>query len=158
MKQLIKFMALCFFLFCVIYQNSAFAETNSEKYLGERLSCLELSNIYETSVFDDQTILIGNNSGDVYINRLPDRCVGLRMAGAFAYKTSISKLCKQDIIKVLEEGSGLGSVCGLGEFIRFKGVKKITDAVKLLKDGVLEALIREGAFNTSFPSDYEINR
>jgi hypothetical protein len=44
-----------------------------------------------------------------------------------------------------------GSPCGLGEFILIKDVKRLRDAAKLLKNGVLEALIEEDAFETAFP-------
>ena len=128
-------------------------ETQTVKYLGEKLVCLVLSKIDETKVLDDQTLLIETDSGVVYINRLPSTCVGLRAAGAFSYKTSISKLCKHDIIKVLEEDGNFGSVCGLGKFIRIKGVRSIRETVKLLKSGVLDNLIKEGAFNTGLFSE-----
>ena len=52
----------------------------------------------------------------------------------------------QDIIGVVEVGAGLKTKCGMGEFIRIRDVSRLSDAKKLLKDGVLEALVEEGVF------------
>ena len=151
MKYLTKIMAVTLFLAGTLYPNFVCSGTYSEKYLGGRSLCLELSTLDETRVLDDQTILFKTEMGMVYISRLPAFCPGLKAADAFSYSTSINKLCKQDLIYVLEEGSSHGSVCGLGEFIRIKGVRNLRDTVKLLRGGVLDALIKEGAFKTVFP-------
>ena len=153
MKLSITITALTLFLFSTLFSSSVFAESQADKYLGERKMCLDLVRIKETRILDDQTILLETYGGAVYISRLPARCSGLRMAGGFSYDTAISKLCKQDIITVVEQGSGLGSRCGMGEFIRIKDVRRLSDAVKLLKNGVLEALIEEGVFETAFPPE-----
>ena len=142
-----------FILVSIICGPVAAGESLSEKYLGERLTCLDLIRINDTMVLDDQAILIRDNMNNIYINRLPARCFGLRASGAFSYETSISRLCKQDIIKVLEYDNNPGSVCGLGEFVRIKGVSRLSEAAKMLRDGVLDALVKEGAFETAFPSE-----
>ncbi len=128
------------------------AESQADKYLGERKMCLDTFRIKETLVLDDQTILFETYGGAVYISRLPVRCVGLRIAGGFSYSTSINKLCKQDIIEIVNQSPFRGTRCGLGEFILIKGVKRLRDASKLLKSGVLEALVNEGVFETAFPA------
>jgi len=138
MKLSITITALTLFLFGTFFSSSVFSESQAGKYFGEREMCLDTVRIKETRVLDDQTILLETYGGAVYISRLPARCSGLRMAGGFSYGTAISKLCKQDIITVVEQGSGLGSKCGMGEFIRIKDVTRLSDAVKLLKNGILE--------------------
>jgi hypothetical protein len=129
------------------------AESQADKYLGERKMCLETMMIKETRILDDQTILLETYGGAVYMSRLPSPCVGLRIAEGFSYSTSISKLCKQDIIEVVNQTPLSGNRCGLGEFILIKGVRRLRDAVELLKNGVLEALVEEGAFETAFPTE-----
>ena len=62
-------------------------------------------------------------------------------------------LCKQDIIGVVDVGTGPVSKCGMGEFVRIKDMRRLSDAVKLLKNGVLEGLVEEGVFETAFPPD-----
>jgi hypothetical protein len=129
------------------------AETQADKYLGEKETCLNLTTIKETRILDEQTILFETYGGTVYINRLPAQCFGLRISGSFSYETSISKLCKWDIITVFETGSGVSAKCGLGEFIQIKGVSRLSEGMKLLeKNGILEALVEEGVFETAFPT------
>jgi hypothetical protein len=129
------------------------AESLADKYLGERKTCLDLVRIKETRILDDQTILFETYGGAVYMSRLPARCVGLRSAGGFSYSTSITKLCKQDIIEIVKQSPFRGSQCGLGEFILIKGVKRLRDAAKRLEDGLLEALIEEDVFEKAFPAE-----
>lgn len=152
MKRSIIITILILLLISTFFSSSAFAESQADKYLGKRALCLDNVNIRETLILDDQTILFETYGGAVYINRLPIECFNLHYAGEFSYVTSIDRLCKLDTIKVVEEDSGHGSKCGLGIFIRIKGVKRLNDAVELLKNnGILEALVKEGAFETAFP-------
>lgn len=131
------------------------AESQAEKYLSEREMCLDVVRIKETRILDDRTILFETYGGAIYISRLPADCHGLRIGGGFFYDTSNSRLCKQDIIKVIEPGPSLGSTCGMGEFVRLKEVSTLSDAVKLLENGTLEALIEEDVFETAFPRETE---
>jgi hypothetical protein len=153
MKRLIAITAFAIFFVGTFYSSVVFSESQADKYLGEREMCLDVVRIKETRILDDRTILFETLGGAIYISRLPAPCNGLRIAGGFSYATAISKLCKQEIIKVVEPGSALGSSCGMGEFIRVKDVSMLSDAVKLLKNGVLEALIEEGVFETAFPPE-----
>lgn len=152
MKQSIAITAFSFFLVSILFSSNALAESQADKYLGEREMGLDVVRIKETRILDNQTILFETLGGAIYISRLPAPCNGLKIAGGFSYKTSNSKLCKQEIIQVVEPGSALGSTCGMGEFIRIKDVRKLSDAVKLLENGVLEALVEEDVFQTAFPN------
>ncbi len=80
--------------------------------------CVSLSQIQETSVLDDQTIIFKMRGGKSYKNTLPYKCPQLGFEKAFSYKTSISQLCNVDIITVLTTTHGLdsGASCGLGLF------------------------------------------
>jgi hypothetical protein len=129
----------------------ASAESKAEKYLGETEMCLETYQIKETRIIDNQTILFIMRSGGLYLNRLPVRCVGLRIADGFAYSTRIAKLCKQDRITVTSHGSMPGNTCMLGEFHQFnKQGMKTSEVIKLLEDGLLEELVAEGVFQEIF--------
>lgn len=151
MKQSITILTLVFV--GTFFSSFVFAESQADKYLGERSTFLDVGRIKETRILDDQTILLETYGGAVYMSRLPAPCVGLRIAGGFSYSTSISKLCKQDIIEVVEQGLSVPNKCGMGEFILIKGVRRLSDAAKLLKNGVLEALVEEDVFETAFPPE-----
>ena len=153
MKRSIVITVLTLFLVSILFYSNVFAESQAEKYLGEREMCLEVVRIKETRILDDRTILFETLGGAVYISRLPADCPGLRIGGGFSYETANSKLCKQEIIQVVQPGSAMGSTCGMGEFVRIKDVTNLRDAVKLLKNGVLEALVEEGVFEAAFPPE-----
>ena len=152
-KFIISGIAILLFLGMVPTPN-IFAQGKADKYLGKRSTCLGISKIQETKILDDQTILFKSDMNKIYINRLPKQCSGLKIADAFSYGTSLSRLCSVDMIRVLENDSSATSTCGLGEFILLNGVKSINDAVKLLvDDGVLADLVKENAFETAFPAE-----
>ncbi len=86
----------------------------------ETRSCLALRSIRDTNVVDNRTIDFTLGDGSVWRNRLPYDCPQLGFERAFSYQTSMSQLCKQDVITVIElTGSRqIGARCGLGEFVR----------------------------------------
>jgi hypothetical protein len=128
------------------------AESQAEKYLGEREMCLEIIQIKESLVLDDRCIIFETYTNKFYINFLPINCPELKISGGFAYKTSYDKLCKQEVIRVLAPDDNLGGTCMLGEFVRFKQKGRLSDIRKLLKDGLLDDLVKEGAFEEGFPA------
>ena len=81
--------------------------------------CVSLNRLSKTSVVDESNVLFYMRGGDIYLNRLPHRCAGLRPNKTFMYRTSMSQLCDLDVITVLERiGPGFmpGPSCGLGRF------------------------------------------
>jgi hypothetical protein len=85
----------------------------------EPKSCLRITDLRNTDIIDDWTIVFHTSGRDVYLNRLPNRCPGLRAADAFTYSTSLNVLCNTDIIAPLYRlGGGFtrGVSCGLGRF------------------------------------------
>ena len=66
--------------------------------IGEPKSCITRSSIRSTDVIDDQTIDFEMRNGDIYRNKLPNKCGGLGFEEAFSYKTSTNRLCSVDII------------------------------------------------------------
>jgi hypothetical protein len=138
--------------FCLpLFSINAGAESKADKYLGEKKMCLETARIKETRILDDQTILFEERGGTFYINRLPVRSPGLKIAGGFSYSTSIAKLCGQDSVKVISPGSAPTSTALLGEFVQFKETGTVDKVEKLLTDGLLKELVAEGAFRDAFP-------
>lgn len=134
-------------LFVPVY---ALAGPKAAQYLGEPESCIDVYRIKETRILDNQTILFIMHGEIRYLNRLPIRCTGLVLGNGFAYSTTIQKLCLQDSIKVLNTGAAIGNTCPLGRFIPFKADMGDNDAVKLLKEGLLDELVSEGVFEEAF--------
>lgn len=84
---------------------------------GER--CVDTRRISSTEIIDDQNILFHMRGHRIYLNTLPYRCSSLARENRFSYRTTISRLCDNDLITVLyESGIGLtsGPSCGLGLF------------------------------------------
>ena len=92
-------------------------------------NCVSLSRIDHTRIVDDRTILFYMKGSDIYVNRLPRRCPGLKRADSYLYKTSLTQLCNVDTITVLQRFGGPGFTpgpsCGLGfyEPITAEGVE-----------------------------------
>ncbi len=145
-KLMITFLIPAVFLCILSVSDSVFAQSKSQQYLGKPEMCVDVSRIKETRIIDDQTILFIMKGGQRYLNRLPVKCPGLMLSNGFGYATSIDKLCMQDSIKVLSKGSAIGSTCPLGEFVPFKADMSDSAAEKLLKGGLLNELVSEGAF------------
>jgi hypothetical protein len=81
--------------------------------------CISLRSVDKTDVVDDNNILFYMRNGDIYLNRLPHRCPGLKRERTFMYRTTMPRLCDVDLITVLDQsGFGFmpGASCGLGRF------------------------------------------
>jgi hypothetical protein len=143
--------AVGIFFIATLFSFNVMAETKSEKYLGKKENCIDISRIKETRILDDQTILFEMRGGQFYLNRLPVRCTSLKISGGFRYSTSIDKLCKQDTIKVVQQSSAPSFTCSIGEFVEFKEKGTIDKIEKMLEDGLLKDLVSEGVFETAFP-------
>jgi hypothetical protein len=83
--------------------------------------CVILSDIRQTVVLDDRTILFYMRGGKktVYRNYLPNQCPNLAREGRFAYQVPVNRLCSVDLITVLEQfgpSLGPGFTCRLGSF------------------------------------------
>lgn len=81
--------------------------------------CVGIARIDHTEIIDDQTILFYMRGNEVYLNRLPRKCPGLRPNETLSYETSQAQLCNVDLITVLRRFGGSfsrGAACGLGRF------------------------------------------
>ena len=87
--------------------------------LGDSKRCINLNRIDRTEIVNDRTIVFYLRGGEIYVNRLPHRCPGLRSRDTFMYKNTTNSLCSVDTIRVMDSIGGTlrpGVGCGLGEF------------------------------------------
>lgn len=87
--------------------------------VGEAVDCIDISRIDSTKVLANNVIDFKMRGGKVYRNTLPANCSGLVFEDRFSYRTSTSRLCNVDIIRVLHSYGGQleeGVGCGLGKF------------------------------------------
>jgi hypothetical protein len=124
-------MLLAGLVFLVTAETRALAAAGPESTPVAKLApvaknCIDLGWLDRSQIVDDQTILFHMKGGQVYENKLPYRCFGLKFEDGFAFATSLHQLCNTDIIKVLHRGTS----CGLGMFIPLDKAKTGNDAGK----------------------------
>ena len=97
---------------------SASAILDSHERTGEVTSCLNLRQISSMVAVDEETLLIKTGVNDYYVSDLGGRCSGAtRNSNRFEYSTSLSSLCRNDILKVVDNSTGfLTGSCGVGSF------------------------------------------
>jgi hypothetical protein len=87
---------------------------------GEARSCIPINQIRESRVRSDRVIdfVMRGRKPQAYRVTLDQPCPSLGFEQRFAYGTSLSRLCAQDIITVLFQSPGLtrGASCGLAPF------------------------------------------
>lgn len=96
-------------------------ESLAADLFGETRDCVNVRRISRTDVLDDRSILFYMYGSEIYLNKLPYRCSGLRMADAFSYDVRTSQLCDIDVIRVVRTFGGNlspGIGCPLGQFQR----------------------------------------
>ena len=84
---------------------------------GER--CIDTRRISNTRIVDEQNILFYMRGGDIFHNELPRACMGLRNGKTISYRTSLSRLCSNDLITLLDSfgmGMSRGPSCAIGKF------------------------------------------
>jgi beta-lactamase regulating signal transducer with metallopeptidase domain len=129
------------------------SETKAAKYLGPPVNWLILHSIEETRILNDQTILFIMYNDDLYLNRLTVPCPGLYIANGFSFESFSDKITKFDRIQAISYGQFQNSLGMLGYFYPYRYEGKMTKAIKLLKNGLLEELVAEGAFKENFPGN-----
>jgi uncharacterized protein DUF6491 len=84
---------------------------------GER--CIDTRRISSTRIVDNQNILFEMRDRTIYHNQLPRKCMGLRSGKTISYRTSLSRLCSNDLITLLDSfgmGMSRGPSCAIGKF------------------------------------------
>jgi len=89
------------------------------KPTGETLSCLPVRQIDSMKFVEDSVILVETHSGKVYFNQTSNDCNGARANTFIAYSTTGPTLCRNEIVRVIDNSSGafMGS-CAIGSFDR----------------------------------------
>lgn len=85
---------------------------------GEVTDCLSLRSIDQIKPLDDRNFLIETGVNDYYLAELSTSCTGAdRSFNRLQYKTSLSSLCRNEIITVVDNSTGftVGS-CGMSDF------------------------------------------
>jgi hypothetical protein len=98
--------------------------------VGEAVSCIDTHRIDSTNVVANNVIDFKMRGGKVFRNTLPYSCSGLASEDAFSYRTSISRLCNVDTIRVLHNYGGRleeGVGCGLGKFQPVEKTAKVEE-------------------------------
>lgn len=87
---------------------------------GESESCISLSRIDQIDPLSDSLFLVRAKGNDYYLNEVSGRCTNAgRSFTRLQYTTSLSQLCRNEIITVVDNQNGftVGS-CSLGAFER----------------------------------------
>ena len=78
-------------------------------------SCINPTEIKRQKVLSDQEIQFELRNGEVWVNRLPRVCPGLKIQQGFSWEVRGTLVCSnQEMIRVKEEGTP----CLLGEFAK----------------------------------------
>ncbi|WDI31383.1 DUF6491 family protein [Hyphococcus flavus] len=94
---------------------------------GDVVSCLQLRQIRNTDAPDDYTLLIEAAGGDMYLNELNGRCIGLARWQRYTLRSLLSKMCRGDIIQVMDtSGRQMGS-CSIGDFEKLSKIENTND-------------------------------
>ena len=78
-------------------------------------SCINPTQIRKQTIVSDQEIQFELNTGEVWVNRLPRACSGLKFQQGFSWEVRGTLVCSNEqMIQVKDEGTP----CMLGEFAR----------------------------------------
>lgn len=109
-------LAACFLALLCSMETSADDEEAAE---NESLRCINARSIRGSDVIDDNHVLFELQGRRLYLNALPNSCVGLSRDRRFSFETHTRSLCALDKIRVLREAGGgvyAGRACSLGRF------------------------------------------
>lgn len=126
----ISILALGVFLVSDVYAADDKKQTKQERLTAERTArlnerfepsgkirkCVAFSQIRDTQVLDDQTILFRSSGRRVYVNKMNRKCPRLMYEERFAYRSPTGQLCRGEIISVLDSFGQTWASCSLGDF------------------------------------------
>lgn len=97
---------------------SAAAKLAEYDRTGEVTSCMNVRQISSIDAVDENTLLIKSGVNDYYVSDIKGRCSGATSTfNRFEYTTSTGQLCRNEIIRIVDNGSGfLTGSCGMGSF------------------------------------------
>lgn len=99
---------------------SAAARLAGLQRTGDKQTCLSLAQIGQITAVDEKTLLIRSGANNWYVSDLSTRCRGVVSSGnRIEYTTSLSQLCRNDILRIVDNANGfLSGSCGMGSFER----------------------------------------
>ena len=108
------------------------AKLNKYEQTGESRTCLSITSLSSIDAVSETKFLVRSGVRTHYLNETNGRCSGATRNGTFlTYTTSNSQLCRNEIIRVVDNLSSatIGS-CSLGEFkeLKLKEVEEEADA------------------------------
>ena len=122
------------------------AETTAQKYLGAPVKELTVYSIDNIKALDQYTILFIMRGGNMYLTRLSHPCPALLYANSYMRLSITSRISKLDRIEAISNNHVIGTTGMLGDFYPYIYEGNKGEAIKLLKKGLLEKLVSEGAF------------
>lgn len=82
---------------------------------GETVSCLMSRRVDSTDALDDYSMLV-EAGNDLYLNELNGRCSGLAREQRFLRVSPQARMCRGDIIRVIDTSGNQWGSCSLGKF------------------------------------------
>ncbi len=119
MFAILRFSVAAFILlFCTIITLHAQENSGNDGSLNgtREKHCLMVQKIKKIEIVDNQTILFHSYHGEIWRNRLPTSCQGLKIEGGIRYSSSGYLICDLDTVTVLN----LETPCMLGKFEKIK--------------------------------------
>ena len=91
---------------------------------GPDVSCIPQRDVRNTRTIGDGAMLFRSAGDVVYVNRPPGGCPTLRFGRAFRTTSTISQLCRGDIVTVFDPVSGAEFAgCSLGDFTPYRRLR-----------------------------------
>lgn len=91
---------------------------------GPEVSCIPRRDVRDTRTIGDGAMLFESAGDVVYVNRPPGGCPTLRFGRAFRTTSTISQLCRGDIVTVFDPVSGVEFAgCSLGDFTPYRRLR-----------------------------------
>jgi hypothetical protein len=106
------------------YRSQTVEQALAGRTPGKPTSCIQLTRVDSSEIFDSGAILYRMRGGPDYLNT-PGNCPALRQNRAISTRTPSSSICSGDIIRVFDPVARFEyGGCGLGEFVPYPKVKK----------------------------------
>lgn len=123
---------LCSIFSLLLISFSVFAseENNELVDMSEPKRCLNLHAIKNMKIVDANNILFYARGNKLYRNTLPRKCSGLKPGSVISYNVHIGRLCRRDLISVMDKFGDRfspASKCGLGSFEQIPILEELTE-------------------------------
>lgn len=98
---------------------------------GKTQFCISGDRIKRTKIIDNETILFLTYDEGYFVNKLPRRCGGLKIANGFTFDTrGTNDVCGSTTIDLINSDGKTGQFCGLGRFEKYVRTDEKAEAKK----------------------------